>query len=109
MRHTVLKHPRYDGRRENFSMGDYGIADALNFLYRHVRIGSEGQVIGLETLVNEAVDGSMNLAAHGLNDHAIDGIVVPLACCLKRLQTGDVSLLCLLAHLQQLIGETTHC
>ena len=108
MRHTILKHSRNDGRREDLAMSHDGVTHALDFLYRHVGIGCQCQVIRLEALVDKAVDGGMHLVAHRLDNHAVDGIVVTFTSELERLETRYVALLCLFAHRQQLIGETTH-
>ena len=89
-------------------MSDNGVAHTFNLIYRHVRIGGQGQIIRLETLVYKTVDGVMHLLTHRLNHDAIDSIVMALAGCLQRIQARDVALLCLLAHGQQLVGETTH-
>ena len=50
----------------------------------------------------------MHLVAHRLDNDSVDGVVMALAGRLEDVQARDVALLSLLAHGQQLIGETTH-
>ena len=90
-------------------MGNDGVTHPLNLVHWHVGIGGEGQVIGLEALVDETVDGRMNLGTHRLNNHAVDGVMMALTRLLEAIEAGNVALLRLLTHRQQLIGEATHC
>ena len=89
-------------------MGDNGITHPLDLIHGHVRIGGQCEVIRLETVIEEVVDGGMHLFTHGFYHHAVDGVVVALACRFQDVETRNVALLRLLAHRQQLIGETTH-
>ena len=68
-------------------MGDNGIAQALHLVHSHAGIGRQGKVIGLEALVNEAVDSRMYLVTHRLDNNAVDSIMVALARLLEGIET----------------------
>ena len=67
-------------------MGNDGVTHALNLVNGHVRIGSQSQIIGLEALVDKAVDRVMHLLTHRLDHDAIDSVVMALAGSLERIQ-----------------------
>ena len=90
-------------------MGHNSVTQPLHLIDRHVGIGGKRKVVRLKALIYKAIDCGVHLVAHRLDDNTVNRLMVTLACCLECVQARDVTLMSLLAHGEQLIGETTHC